>query len=405
MATPASGTLAAKTTYVLPNIAPPPPGTAHAVRAGDTLYVSAGLPLDADGRLREGDFLTKARQAYGNLDAVLTAAGASWRDVAKYNSYLSDPGNRAKAREAHYEYFPLYQRAGAGIGARDSVPGAAIQIDITAHFNAAKLCTLNVPHVFMTMGSPHAVRVGDLLYVTGQVPVAGDAPALNLKDLFNSSSYDSAVIGAGDVGRQVDAVYDNFSAVLHASGYRSDDIVRTHDYLSATADAASVRKARLRHLPRRGAAATLAIAPLMRPEWYLESELIAYAGEKKSVESDRLAGGSDGVAHAVLAGKTLFTSAITPTDRHGKLTGDTIDRQADQVYENLDAVLAAAGAGWDAVVHIRTYYRRREDIDAGRKVRATHLGKSLVAASDVVVAPAFPGALLQAELIAVLPNG
>src|SRR5688500_2716006 len=93
-----------------------PAGSAHAIRVGDIVYTSGVLPLDVSGNLvGHGDISTQARQIYENLDKVLVAAGARWTDVAKYNSYLLDPIERQQAREVHFEYMPLYQRAGAMI--------------------------------------------------------------------------------------------------------------------------------------------------------------------------------------------------------------------------------------------------------------------------------------------------
>ncbi len=48
-------------------------------------------------------------------------------------------------------------------------------------------------------------------------------------------------------------------------------------------------------------------------------------------------------SHAILTGNTLFTSGQVPlVPETGKLAGDTIEAQAEQVFRILESVLAAA---------------------------------------------------------------
>ena len=55
----------------------PLPVLSHAVRAGDTIYCSGQVPLDADGNLVESDIGAMTRQVVANLEQVLAAAGAT----------------------------------------------------------------------------------------------------------------------------------------------------------------------------------------------------------------------------------------------------------------------------------------------------------------------------------------
>lgn len=58
-------------------------------------------------------------------------------------------------------------------------------------------------------------------------------------------------------------------------------------------------------------------------------------------------------SHAVLSGNTLFTSGQVPlVPETGALAGDTIEAQAQQVFRNIEAVLAAAGMNFADVVRL-----------------------------------------------------
>ena len=62
----------------------------QAVRAGDTLYLSGQTPLDpSSGELVAGDISAQATQVFGNLEAVLAAAGATFDDVVMLRVYLT----------------------------------------------------------------------------------------------------------------------------------------------------------------------------------------------------------------------------------------------------------------------------------------------------------------------------
>jgi reactive intermediate/imine deaminase len=69
-------------------------GYSHAVRAGDTLYVSGQVPRDRDNRMvGAGDFEAQARQVYANLRRVLEAAGGGFENLVKVTAFLTDQGD------------------------------------------------------------------------------------------------------------------------------------------------------------------------------------------------------------------------------------------------------------------------------------------------------------------------
>ena len=69
-----------------------------AVRAGDLLFISGCVALDADGKLvGEGDVVGQARQVFENIGLCLAAAGATFADVVKVTTFLTDVEDRARS--------------------------------------------------------------------------------------------------------------------------------------------------------------------------------------------------------------------------------------------------------------------------------------------------------------------
>lgn len=83
--------------------APAPIGPySQAVLAGNTLYISGAIALDAmTGELRNGSIEEETRQVMQNLQAILQAAGAEFRHVVKTTIFLIDMSNFAKVNEVY----------------------------------------------------------------------------------------------------------------------------------------------------------------------------------------------------------------------------------------------------------------------------------------------------------------
>ena len=69
-------------------------------------------------------------------------------------------------------------------------------------------------------------------------------------------------------------------------------------------------------------------------------------------------------------GRLLFIAGQTAADRDGNVVGkDDAEKQAEQVFANLGAVLAAAGASFDSLVSTTTYLTDIKYREAYNKVR------------------------------------
>ena len=69
---------------------------AHAVRTGNTVYISGQVALDVDGNVvGEGDVEAQGDYIWGNIKKVLDAAGASMDDVVKVFQFVVGAENFA----------------------------------------------------------------------------------------------------------------------------------------------------------------------------------------------------------------------------------------------------------------------------------------------------------------------
>ena len=105
----------------------------QAVRAGNLLFLSGQIPLDpATGNLVDGDFEKQARRVFDNLRAVLTAAGATFSNVARATVYLTDLGNFQVLNSIYGEYFGDHKPARSTVGVAALPKGATVEVDLIA---------------------------------------------------------------------------------------------------------------------------------------------------------------------------------------------------------------------------------------------------------------------------------
>jgi 2-iminobutanoate/2-iminopropanoate deaminase len=109
---------------------------------------------------------------------------------------------------------------------------------------------------------------------------------------------------------------------------------------------------------------------------------------------------------AVVADGWIWISGTLALDASGALIGGTdVVAQAERVLENIGALLAEAGAGFEDVVKVTVYLTRIEDRAAVNTVRRRVFGKSRPA-STLIEVSAFvvPGALVEIDAVARQPR-
>jgi len=102
--------------------------------------------------------------------------------------------------------------------------------------------------------------------------------------------------------------------------------------------------------------------------------------------------------------RTIYISGQIAFDKDGKVVGaGDMKAQAEQVFKNLQAALAAAGAKFSDVVKMNSYITDMSKVQAVRDVRAKYFADTTPASTFVQVAGLVrPELLLEIEVIAVV---
>jgi 2-iminobutanoate/2-iminopropanoate deaminase len=87
--------------------APAPIGPySQAVKAGNTLYVSGQIALDAEsGELINENITEETHAVMKNLEAILRGASYGFEDVVKCTIFIRDMGEFATINDAYGQYF------------------------------------------------------------------------------------------------------------------------------------------------------------------------------------------------------------------------------------------------------------------------------------------------------------
>ncbi|HKQ97952.1 MAG TPA: RidA family protein [Candidatus Polarisedimenticolia bacterium] len=123
--------------------------------------------------------------------------------------------------------------------------------------------------------------------------------------------------------------------------------------------------------------------------------------ERRSIATDGAPKAIGPYSQAVVSGDLVFLSGQIPLDpATGDLVRGTIEAEVGRVLENIRAVLAAAGAGFDDVVRTTVYLTDMADFQAMNGVYAKTFGDARPARSTVQVAGLPRGARVEIDVIA-----
>lgn len=119
--------------YVSPEGIFEPIGWSHAVKVGNTIYVSGMVGFDENRKVVAGGFEAQTMKAFENIELALEAAGASLKDVVKINVYVTDMDNIGKFREIRARYFSPPMPASTGVEvSRLILPELLVEIEAIA---------------------------------------------------------------------------------------------------------------------------------------------------------------------------------------------------------------------------------------------------------------------------------
>jgi 2-iminobutanoate/2-iminopropanoate deaminase len=125
----------------------------------------------------------------------------------------------------------------------------------------------------------------------------------------------------------------------------------------------------------------------------------------KSLHTDKAPAAIGPYSQAVLANGLLFTAgqiALDPVT--GQVVEGDVIAQTEQVFQNLGAILASAGATWMDVVKSTVFLTDMRDFPRMNEVYARVMGDARPARSTVQVSGLPRGVLVEIDVIAAIPS-
>jgi 2-iminobutanoate/2-iminopropanoate deaminase len=115
--------------------APAPIGPySQAAGAGGFLFVSGQIPVDAaSGEIVQGDIKAQATKVMDNINAILTKAGLSFKNVVKTSIFLTDMADFAGVNDVYGSYFT------GEFPARETVQVAALPKNVNVEISVIAL--------------------------------------------------------------------------------------------------------------------------------------------------------------------------------------------------------------------------------------------------------------------------
>ena len=114
-----------------------PTGYTHVVEtvgSVKTVYISGQIAYDETGNVvGAGDMKAQAEQVFKNLDTALKAAGATFADVVKMNSYITDMSKAQAVRDVRGRYFGANAPASTFVEVKGLVrPELMLEVEVIA---------------------------------------------------------------------------------------------------------------------------------------------------------------------------------------------------------------------------------------------------------------------------------
>lgn len=105
----------------------------QATIAGGFLFTAGQIPLDpATGELVAGDVVAQTQQVLRNLEAVLVAAGAQWKDVVKTTVFLTDMADFPKFNDVYASVLGEARPARSTVQVSALPRGVNVEVELVA---------------------------------------------------------------------------------------------------------------------------------------------------------------------------------------------------------------------------------------------------------------------------------
>ena len=105
----------------------------EAIDAGDLVFVSGQIPLDPKTiEVVQGDITAQTNQVMNNLEAILSEAGLTFANVAKFTIYITNMDDFAAINEAYAKFLEKPYPARATVEVSKLPKGVGVEMDVIA---------------------------------------------------------------------------------------------------------------------------------------------------------------------------------------------------------------------------------------------------------------------------------
>lgn len=105
----------------------------QAIEANGMLFISGQVPIDpATGKVVDGGITEQTEQVMKNIEAILKAAGYSFKDVIKSTCLLNDMANFKAMNEVYGRYYTEEPPARAAFAVKELPLSVLVEIETIA---------------------------------------------------------------------------------------------------------------------------------------------------------------------------------------------------------------------------------------------------------------------------------
>jgi reactive intermediate/imine deaminase len=191
-----------------------------------------------------------------------------------------------------------------------------------------------------------AIKVGETVYISGQVPW----------------DQKGNTVGLGDLEAQTRCCLENMRLIMEAAGGKISDVVKLIFFLRdirdfGTPEVNGVLRDYFGDLFPTSTA--IQISNLWRPDFKLAIEGVAELGPKEViVPPDVFDSRRRLYSQAIKAGNTIYVSGQGPGDEKGNIVGGgDFEAQSRMVYENMKRILKAAGLSMTEMIMMHMFFK------------------------------------------------
>jgi enamine deaminase RidA (YjgF/YER057c/UK114 family) len=232
-----------KTPLTTDAVSSPPAGYSLAIAAGGLIFASGATPTDyrsgagwqagpgtgvAEEARVDPNFWfgseIKKQTAYvvRKLEKYLAAGGATLKDVVKAQVYVAHTADHHAFQETWRDLMHPHIPATTVVPVKGmSTVGGRVEINLVAAEQTLRTTVVRADRVPPSLcGEPHAIRAGNLLFISGQMAHGPDGLAPEARQA-NGLRYVSSF-----AARQMEMILRNAQAICEAAGTTLDNVVR-----------------------------------------------------------------------------------------------------------------------------------------------------------------------------------